>query len=151
MPPALLRKIDVLYSIASGLAFADPTLGRVLQSELLRAALDAGEPLRVALALAQELCYAAAPGSRNRPAIEAVVLRLQAIAARLPDAYVGGIAASAIGIAACMSGRWREARAQLRARRRRAARSRRGHSLGARHRRDLLARSRCTTSARGAT
>ena len=113
VPPALLRKIDVLYSITSGLAFADPGLGRVLQTELLRAALDAGEPTRVALALAQELCYAAAPGSRNRAAIEAVAARLQTITARLPAPDVAGLADGAIGIAAYMSGRWKEARGHL--------------------------------------
>src|SRR6185436_6236551 len=98
---------------SSGLAFADPALGRVAQSELVRASLDAGEPLRVCLALAQEVCYAAAAGSRNRVAVEAVGARLRALALRLGNSYLIGFADAALGIAAHRSGRWRDARGYL--------------------------------------
>src|SRR6185295_5702419 len=101
--------------IASSLGFSDPALGRIVQSELVRAALDAGEPVRVCLALAQEVCYAAAAGSRNRVVVEAVAARLAAIANRIGHAKVIGFADAAIGIAAHMSGRWREARGHLEA------------------------------------
>jgi len=113
VPAAELLAVDVLYSIASGLAFADPALGRVVQFELVRAALAAGEPIRVCLALAQELCYAAAAGSRNRAAVEAVGARLLAVAVRTGHAHVVGFAETAIGLAAHMSGRWGQARALL--------------------------------------
>ncbi len=113
IPPAKLLTTDVLYSIASGLAFVDPTLGRVVQSELIKAALDAGEPVRVCLALAQEVCYAASAGSRNRSVVEAVGARLKAIAAKLATPHVIGFADAAVGIAAHMGGRWREALVQL--------------------------------------
>jgi len=113
IPRGALLAIDVLYSISSGLAFADPALGRVVQSELIRAALDAGEPVRVCLALAQEVSYAAAGGSRNRAAVEAVGARLATVAARLGHAHVVGFASVAIGIAAHMNGRWTVARDQL--------------------------------------
>ncbi len=113
IPAAKLLTTDVLYSIASGLAFADPALGRVVQSELIKAALDAGEPVRVCLALAQEVCYAAAAGSRNRAAVEAVGARLKKIAAKLGQPHVVGFADAAIGIAHHMGGRWREARQHL--------------------------------------
>ena len=115
VPPRDLLAIDTLYSIASGLAFSDPALGRVVASELTRAALDAGEPVRVCLALAQEIGYAAAGGSRNRAAVEAVGTRLQAIAMRVGHAEVIGLADAALGIAAHMSGRWRDARGHLEA------------------------------------
>ncbi len=113
LPKGVLLTADVLYSIASGLAFADPGLGRVVQSELLRVVLDAGEPVRVCLALSQEVCYAAAAGSRNRAAVEAVGTRLKTAAARIGHPQVIGFAAAAIGIAAHMGGRWREAREHL--------------------------------------
>jgi eukaryotic-like serine/threonine-protein kinase len=113
IPPGDLLVIDVLYSITSGLAFADPALGRVVLSELMRAALDAGEPVRVCLALAQEVCYAAAAGSRNRVVVEAVGRRLLSIAARLAHRELSGFAEVAIGIAAFQSGRWRDARGHL--------------------------------------
>ncbi|HEY4178648.1 MAG TPA: protein kinase [Kofleriaceae bacterium] len=113
VPPDLLRAVDILYSVASGLAFADPALGRVVQTELLRCALDAGEPGRVGLALAQELIYGAAAGGRNRNAITAVAVRLDALASRLGDPRVSGLADTAIGIAAHAAGQWTEARARL--------------------------------------
>jgi hypothetical protein len=113
IPEATLLKIDVLYSVASGLAFADPPLGRVVQSELMRAALDAGEPIRIALALAQELCYAAAAGSRNAAAAAAVATSLRAVALRVGYPHVIGLAEVAIGIAAFRGGRWRDARELL--------------------------------------
>ncbi|MBA3539607.1 MAG: hypothetical protein H0T79_08245, partial [Deltaproteobacteria bacterium] len=115
IPATELLAVDVLYSIASGLAFADPALGRVVQSELMRAALDAGEPVRVCLALAQEVYYAAAGGSRNRTAVEGVARRLDVLAKRINHPHVTGIATLSIGLAAHMSGRWPEARTQLEA------------------------------------
>ncbi|MCX5746105.1 MAG: hypothetical protein NT062_26810, partial [Proteobacteria bacterium] len=115
VPSGQLLAVDVLYSIASGLAFADPALGRVVQSELLRAALDAGEPVRVCLSLAQEICYAGSGGSRNRAAVEGVARRLTALAAQINHPHVTGTARVSIGIAAHMCGRWVEARAELEA------------------------------------
>jgi tRNA A-37 threonylcarbamoyl transferase component Bud32/tetratricopeptide (TPR) repeat protein len=115
IPAHALLAIDVLYSISSSLAFVDPALGRVVQTELVRAALDAGEPVRVCLALAQEVCYAAAGGSRNRAAVEAVAARLKAVAMRIAYPHIIGLADTAMGIAAHMSGRWADARAHLEA------------------------------------
>jgi tetratricopeptide (TPR) repeat protein/tRNA A-37 threonylcarbamoyl transferase component Bud32 len=115
IPANDLLTIDVLYSIASSLAFADPALGRVVQSELVRAALEAGEPVRVCLALAQEVCYAAAGGSRNRAVVEAVAARLKAVALRIAYPHIIGLADAAMGIAAHMSGRWADARGHLEA------------------------------------
>jgi tetratricopeptide (TPR) repeat protein/tRNA A-37 threonylcarbamoyl transferase component Bud32 len=115
LKPAELRRVDVLYSIVSGLAFVDPMIGRVLQGELLRAALECGEPVRVCLALAQEVCYAASAGSRNANAVAAVCTRLKALATRIGHAHMIGLADTAIGIAAYMGGNWTDARTHLEA------------------------------------
>lgn len=115
IPAHALLAIDVLYSIASSLAFSDPALGRAVQTELVRTALEAGEPVRVCLALAQEVCYAAAGGSRNRAAVEAVAARLKAVAVRVAYPHIIGLADAAMGIAAHMSGRWVDARQYLEA------------------------------------
>ncbi len=115
LKPAELRKVDVLYSIVSGLAFVDPMIGRVLQAELLRAALECGEPVRVCLALTQEVCYAAGAGSRNANAVQAVCARLKALAHRIGQPHVIGLAETAIGIAAYMNGKWQDARTHLEA------------------------------------
>jgi tetratricopeptide (TPR) repeat protein len=115
VPPAQLLAIDVLYSVASGLAFTDPVLGRLAQAELVRAAVDAGEPVRACLALGQEVCYAAAGGSRNRTAAAAVGARLQDLAMQLGHADLAGLADLALGIAAHRLGRWHDARGHLEA------------------------------------
>ena len=111
--PEELLRVDVLYSIVSGLAFADPALARALQPELLRAALECGEPVRVCLALAQEVCSAAAAGSRNAAVVDTVGARLAALASRLGHAHVQGLADASLGIAAVMNGRWLDARRRL--------------------------------------
>ena len=118
--PADLLRIDVLYSIVSGLAFADPALGRTLQAELLRAALECGEPVRVCLALAQEVSYASGAGSRNANAVDAVGAKLDALAQQIGAQQSGqvhlvGLARAARGIAAFRNGRWREAQGFLEA------------------------------------
>ncbi|HWO25606.1 MAG TPA: AAA family ATPase [Kofleriaceae bacterium] len=115
VPAAQLRVVDVLCSISSGLAFADPGLGRAAQLQLLRAALDAGEPHRVCLALALEVCYAGGGGSRNRAAIEETGARLSALALRLGHTELIGIADVARGVAAHLCGQWRDARGHLEA------------------------------------
>jgi eukaryotic-like serine/threonine-protein kinase len=115
IPANDLLAIDVLYSLSSSLAFTDPALGRVVQTELVRAALEAGEPVRVCLALAQEVCYAAAGGTRNRAAIETIAARLKSIALRIAYPHIIGLADTAMGIAAHMSGRWSDARGHLEA------------------------------------
>jgi tetratricopeptide (TPR) repeat protein/tRNA A-37 threonylcarbamoyl transferase component Bud32 len=110
-----LVRVDVLHSIVSGLVFADPALGRALQSELTRVALETGEPLRICLALVVEVCYSSAAGSRNATAVGAVGAKLKSIASRLDLPHVVGLADTALGIAAYMRGQWRDARAQLEA------------------------------------
>jgi tRNA A-37 threonylcarbamoyl transferase component Bud32/tetratricopeptide (TPR) repeat protein len=113
--PAELRRIDVLYSLASGLAFTDPASGRLLQTEFLRAALDAGEPFRVCLALAQEVCYQAAGGPKAWPQVEVVGARLKAVAIRVGHPHVIGLADTSMGLAAYLTGRWKEARLYMEA------------------------------------
>lgn len=112
-PRDQLVRVDVLHSIVSGLAFADPALGRVLQAELIRVALETGEPLRVCLALVTEIFYSSAAGSRNANVVAAVGARLKAIAERIAVPHIVGLADTALGIAAYMRGHWREARTYL--------------------------------------
>ena len=111
--PQAMLAADVLYSISSGLAFTDPALGRVVQSELIRHALDAGEPIRVALALAQEIIYASAAGSRATGIVDSVARKLEGVADKIGAPQITGIADVAIGIGAFANGRWREARERL--------------------------------------
>ena len=55
VPPEVLERIDVLWALTVGLVYVVPPMGRLAQTHHLRAALDAGEPMRVARALCFEL------------------------------------------------------------------------------------------------
>jgi eukaryotic-like serine/threonine-protein kinase len=55
IPAEVLERIDVLWALTVGLVYVIPPMGRLAQLHHLRAALDAGEPMRVARALCFEL------------------------------------------------------------------------------------------------
>jgi eukaryotic-like serine/threonine-protein kinase len=111
--PLELRRVDVLYSLASGLQFVDPWLGRVVQDELSRAALAAGEPFRVCLALGQELAYLAGAGPRAQKEVEMVADTLRRTAVRVGHPHVIGVADASTGMAAFLAGQFKEARRYL--------------------------------------
>ncbi|MBK7534503.1 MAG: serine/threonine-protein kinase PknK [Myxococcales bacterium] len=116
MIPVLdLRRIDVLYSISSGLAFTDPSLGRAVQQELMRHALAAGEPVRVILALILEAGYQATTGTRAWPAVEQLAERIKQVATAIAEPHLLGIADCGLGVAAFLAGRWSQARMFLEA------------------------------------
>jgi eukaryotic-like serine/threonine-protein kinase len=116
MIPALeLRRIDVLYSISNGLSFSDPSLGRTVQTELLRYALAAGEPVRVSLALILEAGYQAAAGARAWSTIEVLAERIKEVATVVADPHLLGLADCGLGVAAFFAGRWSQARLFLEA------------------------------------
>ncbi|MEZ4359892.1 MAG: protein kinase [Kofleriaceae bacterium] len=110
-----LRRIDVLQSISSGLAFTDPSLGRTVQNELLRHVLAAGEPNRVVLALILETGYQAASGSKAWSTVEMLAEHIKAAAANVIEPHVLGVADCGLGVAAFLAGRWPQARLFLEA------------------------------------
>ncbi len=111
--PERLDRLDVLWSVSSGFTFVNPVLGRVLQARLLRAALDAGEPRRVGLALSLELGYVSMPGSKARDRAEDLFARARALARQLGQPDVEGIVEAAGGLASYLAGRFREAADRL--------------------------------------
>jgi eukaryotic-like serine/threonine-protein kinase len=111
--PATLRRLDTLYSCASGLAFIKPVVGRALQFKFLREALDAGEPHRIALAMSMELGYLGQAGVSSRPRIEDLVSRLSRVSARNQSPGMSAIATACEGLALFLMGRWRESRRLL--------------------------------------
>ena len=54
VPSEILTRLDVAWSVCSGLALVDPILSKALQARYTREALAAGEPTRVLRALALE-------------------------------------------------------------------------------------------------
>jgi eukaryotic-like serine/threonine-protein kinase len=104
-----LRRIDVCWSMAIGLGIIDTIRGADFQTRHALLALRAGEPRRVARALAIELAYAPmfATSARRRRGLEAASL---ALARRLGDPHALGLAIGCAGTAAFLEGRWRTAR-----------------------------------------
>ncbi len=110
LAPEALRRVDMLFSVASGLGFVDPFLGRVAQNLYLREALALGEPYRACAALCLELGFLGSAGNRHRARAEALAARLAVLSRRVGHPYVIGLGDASAGLAAFLVGRWREAR-----------------------------------------
>lgn len=109
IPADELRTVDVLWSICSGLSFADPILGKLVQLWHLRMALRLGEPRRVAMALAIEIGFVASAGAQHADRSMKVAARAREVADKVGDAYVRGLADACSGFGEFLVGRWREA------------------------------------------
>ena len=107
--------IDLCWSVAAGLAMADPIRGSDFQTRSLLLALNAGEPKRVARALAMEGAYLAAVGGNKGAKERAHGLIEDSLALAeslgLPEGVA--FARTSKGVAYFEEGRWSEARAEL--------------------------------------
>lgn len=108
-PPDLLLRVDVCWSVAIGLGLVDLIRGTEFQARHLLLALRAGEPYRVARALALEVGYSAVPGVRAWPYTEKVLRLANALAERVSHPHTLGLAAFTTGVAAECMGRMAEA------------------------------------------
>ncbi|MBK9032324.1 MAG: protein kinase [Myxococcales bacterium] len=113
VPASALREVDAMWSIASGLAFANPALGKVVQLWHLRAALALGERGRVAQALAIEIGYLGVPGSATARAAATAAAHAQRVADAIGEPLYVGLVAACKGFAAFLNGQWRQARTEL--------------------------------------
>jgi hypothetical protein len=127
------RAVDLLWSVCSGLSFADPVLGKVVQLWHLRRALALGEPRRVAMALALEVGYLASTGDVAEAKIAKVAARAREVAADVGDPFVIGLVESTIGLADFLAGHRRSAHELMD----RGRRSMRDHGSGGRWELDL--------------
>ncbi len=111
--PNELRGIDLLGSAAMALGVIDALEGAGLQTRHLLKALAAGEPKRVARALALEAVYSAAGGTKNAARTTQIVTYARAVAdsAGNPLAVARGLAAAGTG--AFLEGRWSDANSFL--------------------------------------
>jgi eukaryotic-like serine/threonine-protein kinase len=108
VPPALLARVDAAWSAAVGLGNVDTIRGADFAAQHLALALSAGEPQRVARALALEACLTAAMGAEGVSRANTLAVEAERLAADVGDAHSTGLAVAARAIALHMNGHWRD-------------------------------------------
>jgi serine/threonine protein kinase len=105
----LLREIDVCWSVSAGLTMADTIRAADFQTRGLLLALRAGEPYRIARALAWEAPHMATLGRWGERGAKRWQQQAEAIARRIDQPHALGLAIVAGGICAFFAGRWKAA------------------------------------------
>jgi predicted ATPase len=104
-----LTRIDTCWSVMIGLGMVDTVRAVHFQARHLRLALQAGEPYRIARALAWEASSTAVRGSRSHRRTEQLLKAGWALAERTENPHALGMLALAAGTSASFRGRFREA------------------------------------------
>ncbi|HVR04249.1 MAG TPA: ATP-binding protein, partial [Polyangia bacterium] len=102
--PRELARVDLCWSLSSGLGLMDPVQGAHFQVRSLLLALRAGEPYRVARGVAGEAAYAAAQGQAARA--RALLDEAARIVADLDNPHATGIVSLMSGLAGHLLGRF---------------------------------------------
>jgi tetratricopeptide (TPR) repeat protein len=107
--PQALTRLEVYWSVATGLGAIDNVRATDFQTRHLLLALQLGEPYRLARALASEAVYTALGGDRNRKRTVALLETARAMAERTGHPFARGWVTLAEGMSAYFEGRHREA------------------------------------------
>ena len=99
--------IDTCWSVAVGLSMVDTIRGADFQARHLLLALNAGEPFRVARALAMEVAHRAVPGRRVEAQVKKLLEAATSVADNLEDRYPSALLAGAAAAFTWSNGRWR--------------------------------------------
>jgi hypothetical protein len=105
-----LSRIDICWSVAVGLSIVDTIRAADFQTRNLLLALRAGEPYRIARALAWEAAHQANAGGPARRRTARLLQAAEALAKRIDHPHALGMATLATGIAGYMEGRWKNGR-----------------------------------------
>ncbi|MGZ3427683.1 MAG: serine/threonine-protein kinase PknK, partial [Polyangia bacterium] len=108
LAPSVLARVDAAWSAAVGLGNVDTIRGADFATRHLLLALQAGEPSRVARALAFEACLTAAMGADGVSRANALAAEAEKIADEVNDPHATGLAVAARAIALHMNGHWRD-------------------------------------------
>ncbi|HEV7820480.1 MAG TPA: hypothetical protein VGO84_04815, partial [Burkholderiales bacterium] len=106
---ATLFRIDICWAVAAGLGAVDLIRGADFQGRHLLLALRAGEPFRVARAMAVEAAQTAARGSAARKRALQISHRAEELARRVGHSHAIGLAAWSKGLGAYLVGHWKKA------------------------------------------
>jgi hypothetical protein len=111
--PFDLLRIDVSWSVSSGLCVIDVPRATLFQTECLLWALDAGEPLRIIRAMAFEAVYSANLHRRSRARSNMLFERVAELSSRAGSLEAEGFVLVARGITCYLFGEWKQATAIL--------------------------------------
>ncbi len=109
-----LTRIDVCWSVSFTLPYADAIFAAVSQARHVRLALAAGEPMRVARAVATEAAYRSSTGFSAWPRAHTLLEIADGAAERSGDPYAHAVVLGFRGIAECAAMRFEDAIAHLR-------------------------------------
>jgi len=122
IPREELARVDLYWYTGSALGPIDPVRGTDFQSRGVKAALAAGEPYRVARALANEASFHALAGPRAARRIDKLLERVRALCDDRPDQHIEALMVTARAVATSCAGDYgaalvwcEKAEAQLRA------------------------------------
>jgi hypothetical protein len=107
IPEFDLVRLDTCYAVAAGLGAVDLIRGADFQSRHLLLALQAGEPYRVARAMAFESAWTAARGGIERAA--QIAGQAEELAQKVGSPHAMALAVWARGVGAYLAGTWRKA------------------------------------------
>ena len=109
VPAQLLTAIDVCWAVVIGLSRIDNIRASYFQPIHLQLALEAGEPYRVARAMAAEAAFCATRGERAKKRTEKLVTRTDRVARRTGDPHAIGMSILARSIESFYLGMFRDA------------------------------------------
>lgn len=104
IPPGALTRIDVCRTVSEGLAHLDTIRATDFQTRHLLLALNAGEPDRIARALALEAGFVALGGGRVRRRSDRLLAEAKALAERIRSPHARGLCSVIVGITAYFRG-----------------------------------------------
>jgi serine/threonine protein kinase/tetratricopeptide (TPR) repeat protein len=111
IPEADLMRIDICWAVAAGLGAVDLIRGADFQCRHLLLALRAGEPFRVARAMAFEAAQTASRGAPTRKRAVQIAQRAEELARKVGHPHAIGLSIWASGVAAYLVGHWKNAAA----------------------------------------
>jgi eukaryotic-like serine/threonine-protein kinase len=108
-----LTRIDLCWSAVAGLSMIEPIRGADFQVRGLLLALRAGEPFRIARAMAMEAAHRATTGLAAEPRVATLLGVAARLAARIQSHHALGMVELVRGISSLLFGRWKAAQTSL--------------------------------------
>jgi tetratricopeptide (TPR) repeat protein len=107
-----LLRVDTCWAVMTGLAMVDMIRACDVSSRHVLLALAAGEPYRIARALAMEAAFSSVTGHRGAARAVHLLERARSLAARVDSPHATALAELTTGMAALAAGRWHDASAR---------------------------------------